>query len=138
MLKYSLKLLIFLAIVLLLSSCAGAGKVKVGLDEEFSLSVGQTALITGENLQIRFEEVTEDSRCPKNATCIWEGRVSCAVEISDNNSPHRMTLAQPGLTDQYTIETYEDYQLTFKVEPYPEVGREIPPNEYRLLLIVSK
>ena len=138
MLKYSFYLSACVAIVLLLGGCIGTGGVKADLGQEFSLSIGQTATIEGENLQIRFEEVVEDSRCPTGATCVWEGRVSLTVEITENDSPYRMVLIQPGLTDQYTRETYQGYQLTFKVEPYPEVDQEIAPGEYRLLLTVSK
>ncbi len=136
--KYSFYLLASVAIVLLLGSCADTGEVKANLGQEFSLSIGQSALIAGENLQIRFEEVAEDSRCAKNVNCIWAGRVSCVVEITDNGSSYRIVLTQPGMTDQYATETYKEYQLTFNVEPYPEEGKEIAADEYRLLLIVSE
>ena len=91
--------------------------------------MGQGALTAGENLEIRFEEVVEDSRCAKNVNCIWEGRVSCIVEIIDSNSSYRMVLTKPGLTDQYARETYKEYQLTFSVDPYPEADREIAADE---------
>jgi hypothetical protein len=123
---------------LLLASCAGTGEVKTGLGQKVSLSIGQQALITGEELTIRFEEVKEDSRCPKEMTCIWQGRIRLTVEIRDDNSSYRVKLIQPGLTNQYIMETYQDYQLTFKVEPYPKAGKEIASDEYRLLLTVSK
>jgi len=136
--KYSISLLASIAIALLLGSCAGTGEVKAQLGEEFSLRIGQSAIIAGENLQIKFEEVSEDSRCPKNVTCVWAGRVSCVVGITVNDSSYRMALIQPGMTDQYATETYEDYQFTFNVEPYPEADKVIAADEYRLLLIVSK
>ncbi len=136
--KYSFYLLTSVFIVLLLSSCAGTGEVKASLGQEVSLSIGQSITITGEDLRIKFVEVSEDSRCAKDVTCIWEGRVSVVVEITDNGSSNMIVLTQPGLTDQYAKETYKEYQLTFNVEPYPEAGKEIAADEYRLLLIVSK
>ena len=136
--KYSFYLLVSVAVVLLLGSCAATGEVKARLGEEFSLSIGQSASIAGENLEIRFEEVVEDSRCPKNVNCIWAGRFSCIVQITDSDSPYRMVLTEPGLTDQSAGEAYKEYQLTFQVEPYPEEGKKIAADEYRLLLIVSK
>ena len=122
----------------MLFSCTGTNEVKVGLDQEFALSIGQSAQIEGENLQVRFEEVIEDSRCATGATCIWEGRVSLAVEIKDNGSPYKMVLIQSGMNNQYASETYEAYQFTFKVNPYPELGRDIATNDYQLLLTVSE
>ena len=136
--KYSFYFLASVAIALLLGSCAGTGEVKGRLGEEFSLRIDQSVVITGEDLEIRFVEVSEDSRCPKDVTCVWEGRVSAVVEISANGSLQQLKLTQPGLTEQPTREAYKEYQLTFKVEPYPQEGKEIAADEYRLLLIVTK
>ena len=94
-------------------------------------------MITGENLEIEFVEVVEDSRCPKNVQCIWAGRVSCIIEITDNDSLYKMVLTEPGLSYQYVDETYKEYRLAFHVEPYPELGKETA-EKYRLLMIVSK
>ena len=136
--KYSLYLLVSAAIVLLLGSCAGTSEVKASLGQEISLSIGQSTLIAGENLHIRFEEVAEDSRCAKNVLCIWAGRVTTVVEISMDGSSQQLNLSQPGLTDAPAKAIYGEYELTYKVEPYPEAGKEIAADEYRLLLIVSK
>ena len=137
--RYGLYLLAFVATLLLLGGCVVIpGEVKADPGQEFSLSIGQSAVISGENFLIKFKEIVEDSRCPEGATCIWEGRVSAIVEITDNGSPYQMVLTQSGLTDEYAEETYKEYRLTFKVEPYPEVGAEIASADYRLLLTVSK
>ena len=137
--KYSFCFLTIAGLTLLLSGCAGGtDEIKARLDEEFSLRIGQTASIAGENLEIRFDEVVEDSRCPKNVTCIWAGRVSCIVQLTDSDSSYKMVLTESGLTDHYAKETYKEYQLAFRVEPYPEEAKKIPRDEYRLLLIVSR
>ena len=137
--KRSIYLVAFLAIVLTASGCGGGpGDIQARLNEEFSLSMGQRALIAGENLGIRFEEVTEDSRCPREVTCIWAGRVTCMVEITHEGSSYHMALTESGLTDEYSRERYEGYELAFHVTPYPEAGKKILPDAYRLHLTVSK
>ena len=139
MTKNYLYLLIIAAIVLSVSGCADTSNgVEVSLGQEFSLSIGQSALIKGENLEIKFEEVVEDSRCPWEVTCVWEGRVSLSVEINENDVSGDIGLSQPGLTDQSVVATHEGYQFTYKVEPYPEAGKPISLDEYRLILVVSK
>ncbi len=136
--KYSLYLLASLVIVLSLSSCVGGiGGAKARLGEEFSLSVGQSVVITGEDLGIKFVEVSEDSRCPKGVTCVWEGRVAALVEISTDGSSQQLELTEPGLTDAPARETFKEYEITYKVEPYPEVGKEISVDEYQLLITLS-
>ena len=50
---------------------------EVSLDKEFSLSPGQSTMIAGENLAIKFIEVISDGRCPKGAICVWAGEARC-------------------------------------------------------------
>jgi hypothetical protein len=136
--KRSLYFLVFPCVVLAASSCSALDDVQVRLNEEFCLSIGQYASVTGEDLVVSFEEVTEDSRCPSDVTCVWEGRVSCVVELMHTGSSDRMTLTEPGLTSEYTREEYEQYELAFHVTPYPEAGNNIANDTYRLHLIISR
>jgi hypothetical protein len=107
------------------------------MSEEFCLSIGQHASVTGQDLAISFGEVTEDSRCPSNVTCVWAGRVSCVVELTHAGSCYRITLTEPGLTSEYTREEYEEYELAFHVTPYPEAGKKIVDDTYRLHLMIN-
>ena len=82
---------------------SGLDAVAAALGEEFSLSIGQSASIEGEYLEIKFLEVTEDSRCARDVTCIQAGWVRCSVDLVRSNPsygtvPDRMVLNQPGLT----------------------------------------
>jgi len=131
---YLLPLVIIAIITCILLVCGGSP----GLGKEFSLSVGQTVSISGENLQITFDEVSQDSRCPTGAECVWEGVVICQVSIVVDGITYHIELAQLGLSDEYASELYKNYRFTFKVEPYPEPDKEIAESEYRLLLTVSR
>jgi len=120
------------------SGCATGGEVKGRLGEEFSLQSGQIARITDENLKIEFVEIVEDSRCPKGVTCVWAGQVVAKVRISSGGLADVLLLTEPGLTDEYARESYQQYQLSYHVEPYPEQGKMISKYQYQLLLLVSK
>lgn len=136
--KRSLHFLVLLWAILAASSCTRLADVQVPLNEEFCLTIGQRASVTGEDLAVSFEEMTEDSRCPSDVTCVWAGSVSCVVELTRAGSCYRMTLTEPGLTSEYTREEYEEYELAFHVFPYPEAGKQIADDAYRLHLIISK
>jgi hypothetical protein len=136
--KYGCYLLALLAIALAASGCSQLQNLEVRLNEEFSLAIGQQAHITGENLEVGFKEVIEDSRCPKDVTCFWTGRVSCVIELVHTGSSYRMVLTEPGLTEEYTKERYEGYEICFHMTPYPEAGKKIAKDAYRLHLIISK
>ena len=78
-------LAILLFILTLLSSfgCSSeAGEIMAKLGQEVELKIGQIASIQGEQFKVKFIEVTNDSRCPEGATCIWQGEVSCIAEIT--------------------------------------------------------
>jgi len=127
--------LVILAVIACVCLVCGGGP---GLGEEFSLSVGQTVGISGENLKITFDEVSQDSRCPTDVECAWEGVVICQVSIIVDSTTYRIELAQTGLSDEYVSEVYKNYRFTFKVKPYPEPDKEIATSEYQLLLTIDK
>lgn len=43
-----------------------------GLEESFELRIGHSARVDGA-LDVRFDDVVQDSRCPTGVTCIWAG-----------------------------------------------------------------
>lgn len=128
-------LLLFLP---LLAGCTSApGGFEVGLGEEFLLPIGQEARITGENLRISFEDVIEDSRCPLNVTCIWEGRASSIVQFTYDSITYRVVLNEPGLTDQ-AMDMFLGYVIDYHLTPYPGEAADIAKEDYRLQLAIRK
>jgi hypothetical protein len=108
------------------------------LGDSFSLTVGQSASIDGDDLAIKFIDVIADSRCASGVQCIWQGEVACLVEITHPGTSQQKVLTYPGLTQELSKAQFGSYQLTFSVEPYPEAGEEIEKSEYRLNLSVTK
>ena len=135
--KKALIILLILINGLVIAGC-GPGGSKVALGEEFSLKIGESAEIRGEDLEITFLEVLEDSRCPKGVQCVWAGRAVCLVRIKTGGSEENVELTQPGVTEPPNSITHLDYNITFMLLPYPEVPDKIEVDEYRLKLIVSK
>ena len=133
--KYLVVTFIFCTTLFASSACSNDG---VSIGEEFSLHIGESASVRGEELQVRFLEVTEDSRCPRGVTCIWEGRVSCLVEITYRGSLDSVVLTEPGLTNFPPEQSFQEYKLAYHIEPYPEAGAEIAEEEYQLYLKISE
>jgi hypothetical protein len=139
MTKLMFGLMTALLMLSLLSACGGgAGEVKANLGQEFSLSTGQTASIQGEDLKLKFLEVVNDSRCPNNVVCVWQGQASCLMEITYLESVQKVTLVQPGLTEEFSQIDFNGYLIQFNLTPYPEAGKEIKKSDYRLQLVVTK
>ena len=111
---------------------------EVNLDQEFSLSLGQSIMIAGENLVIKFIEVISDGRCPGGAICIWPGEASCLTEITTHSeSSYRKVLTQPGRSGPSKT-SFANYEITFDLQPYPEVSKAPDKKGYHLRLVIGK
>jgi hypothetical protein len=108
------------------------------IGEEFSLHIGETTGVKGEDLTIRFLEISEDSRCPSDVQCIWEGRAIAIIEVSREETSQKVELVEQGLTQTSTKTTFEEYVFVFRILPYPESEVQIVPDDYRLMLTVNK
>ena len=129
-------LLAFVAVsVLSLAGCANQLSVQAG--ETFTIGVGDSARISGEDMKITFNEVIGDNRCPQNVFCIWAGVASSKVTIEYLGKNYVLVLNEPGLTD-HADETFIGYTLTYSLNPYPREGEQIAPKDYRLTMTVSK
>lgn len=133
-----LSLICFFLILPFLTTCAGApAGIEADLEQEFSLAIGQEARITGENLRISFKDVIEDSRCPLNVTCVWEGRASSLIHLTYEDNTYTLVLSEPGLTG-HAVEIFRDYSIAFHLKPYPGEVENISKEDYYLRLTVSK
>ncbi len=139
--RFRICLVASLVALLLAAAACGGGQdaATVDLGEESVLAIGESVRVAGEGLEIAFAAVTEDSRCARDVTCIWEGRVVAAVEVTLDDETQALDLAQPGLTDHPATVDFQGYLFSFAVEPYPETaGVPISEGEYRLHLTVSR
>lgn len=140
--KYS-----FLSLVIVLLFTASCEKKtdlpelpEISLNTEFTLDFGAVGEIENTAIEISFEEVLEDSRCPADAVCIWEGRawvklvgtnasVETDIELITENS---MNL------DSMVTANYLDYQIELiKVDPYPGVSAT-ENDEYDVTFVVTE
>ena len=134
--KLSLSVICICAVLSMSIACS---KEDPSIGEEFSLGIGETASIKGEQLRIQFLEISEDSRCPRNVTCVWEGRAIAVIEVLQGNVSQTIVLIEQGITDAPVKEQSGEYNILFRILPYPEEAEEpIPLDEYRLILTVFK
>jgi hypothetical protein len=132
-------LLIATVLTLAVSACATPPPGKsVALGEQVNLAIGQTVTMVGESLRITFVEVTGDSRCPRGATCVWQGEAICRLKMVFQGSETTVTVKEPGLTEAPGVADFDNYAIQFRLRPYPDVGKETKPGDYRLELTVRR
>jgi len=139
--KYAFWLLAsILLLSIVASACARPARIQANAGQEFTLYMGQTATINGEDLEIRFAEVISDSRCPQGVECFWAGEASCLTYVTRTNTssaPYKLVLVQPGSSDSAT-QDFDGHRIAFRLEPYPVAGKTTPNSERRLVMTVTK
>lgn len=93
---------------------------------------GVTYYLENTETTFRISDIN-DSRCPANAECIWAGMVQIDL------------IFQSSATDTVRLNTMDNQSDTIgnyifqlvKVEPYPELYKEIKLEDYRITLNIS-
>ena len=106
------------------------------LDEPFPLAIGETARLDDAELLLTFREVTRDSRCPKEVSCIVAG--SGVVRFDAVVAGETTTLTfeiPPGGEDAQSLGGLT-VMLT-ALEPEPEAGKKMERSRYVAKLVVA-
>ena len=109
----------------------------VRLGEQFDLNIDQTATIAGEGLEIGFEDVVSDSRCPRGVQCVWAGVAVIRLSVERAPDPRAtLTLRVPSTS---STGTYGKYSLSIvDVKPYPDANRPHRREDYVVTLTVTR
>ncbi len=97
----------------------------------FMIKLHQT--ISVDTLDVEFLEI-DDSRCPSDVTCVWEGRASVTLHIYNQTQYQTMILTTNTLTT-YHVDSYEITLLD--VLPYPISTKDMT-EDYVAKISISK
>jgi hypothetical protein len=130
----------FIIFSFLLLSFSGCKKEKTA-DNENYIAVNQCKTFTREEKSITccLDSIIEDSRCPINAVCIWEGRGVARFKVSTQNTIHTIALA----TNKFTPYRKDTTLAGFNIElmnlfPQSEVNRRLNYKEYVAEVKITK
>jgi hypothetical protein len=127
--------------VLLAATIAfGQSAKSVRPGREFRLRAGQSAVLKTGSLRIKFAAVENDSRCPKNVTCVWAGNAEALLEVGARSGRGKSLKLSTSAGQQFSNEAkYGGYKVKLVgLSPYPEDGRKIAARDYTVTLLVSK
>ena len=109
---------------------------RVPLGREFTLAVGQSAVVD-DDVRLTLKAVTDDSRCPVDVTCVWEGDAKVAVEVLTPTPRAEHELHTSG-RDSHEAR-HGAYRITLvKLEPAPRSTATISQGDYRATLVVVR
>jgi len=113
-----------------------AHAIKALVGDTFALAIGEEATIVDTRVRVRFEDVTNDSRCPSDVQCVWAGNATLRVRVTDDST---FVVALNTITDPREVRFGN---LTLRVEdlrPYaPKSSEKIEKASYRATLVVRR
>jgi len=112
--------------------------VEASLDSEFVLQINQSAQIKSEDISVTFLNVTSDSRCPSDVTCIWQGQAAIELDVQKGGLESTVSLSIGGdsspeesIFDSYMIQLVD-------ISPYPVSTTTIQPQDYAAKIKITK
>ena len=85
--------------------------------------------------ELKFEiNVINDSRCPSDVVCIWQGEAVVKIEVK---SPQYGIIELSTFDNLVDTVGYYSFELV-DVSPYPVSTRVIKPKDYKVTLQISK
>jgi hypothetical protein len=106
------------------------------LGTPFKVGVGQSVRVESAGLELGFDQVLEDSRCPADAICVWAGTARLKAWLRAGDAARREIELktfppQPLAIDGFSVEVQA-------LEPFPYSNVRIDPRGYVATLIVTR
>jgi len=108
------------------------------LNEQFQLHPYEPAIIS-DGPEISILDI-QDSRCPSDVTCVWEGEVKILINVvNDHNPLGNFTLTSRAGDKDLSTQTIDGFSIqVIDVNPYPISTKQIPLSDYVVTLVVSE
>lgn len=134
---------IALLLLILFSACHGILN-PVNFEGPFFLNFGESKILTPDNLRVEFKQIIEESRCPSDVVCVWEGRARIGLLLQTPADTIHVELVLPGFASQSDTLAHQPvdtigYRITLlQLDPYPQSDRQPRDSDYRALLKISR
>lgn len=118
---------------MLLALAAGSDP---GLDQPFSLKIGESMSLKAAGLELRFLDVPRDSRCPLDVSCFVAGEAQVVIQaVTEESSSELVFKLPPKGSDSLA---FEGFRVTVKaLEPQTEETRPIAAADFVATLVVT-
>jgi hypothetical protein len=115
----------------------GAGlAVSAQRAQQLTVRVNRQAKHARSNLTIKFVAV-EDSRCPKDANCVWAGDAKVTIQVTGRRGASKTFDLHTNLEGKSA--RFDGYEITLgEVTPYPASNVRIDRNGYTARFTVRK
>ena len=120
----NLKSLLFAPVILLMSNCTTQSQAQTSESGNNTITIGinKTAKIPNSKINLEFKNIVEDSRCPIDVTCVWEGIAIVNLKANNGSETKNIQLATKDFEPKNTKKStdFDGYKISLiDVKPYP-------------------
>jgi len=139
----TLTILSALFLLVLLSGCNKnselTGDSSFSLNDTLKLAINKSAINNENQLTIRIDSVLNDSRCPMDVECIWEGNAAVRFLFINDKEKTKFILNTYGGSNFRSDTIIDGYSIQLvKLQPYPVSTKVISNDEYVAELLIKK
>ena len=93
------KTLFLLPLLLLMSNCKTQSQTQTQTSDSktFSIEINKKITIPNSKISLEFKEIVEDSRCPVDVTCVWEGIAIVNIDATNGNQKTNFQISNQNL-----------------------------------------
>ena len=105
--------------------------------ETVTVKQGQKKSAPNGEFNIKFISVTEDSRCPVDANCVWAGNAKVSVKITDKNGVSKTMVMNTTMGPQG--DQYRGWAIYLtELSPAPKSGTAIKQKAYKATFSIQR
>jgi len=125
-------------ILLFFSSIVAISQERIPASPQIVIKIASGETVTAGNVILKFVEVLEDSRCPKDIVCVWAGRAKVKVAISGEHIYLKELELTIGEKNKNILGVFNGFTFkAFGLTPYPSSGITGKPS-YTLMVLKEK
>ena len=103
-----------------------------------TLRIGESITPPGSTTVVTLSGVSDDSRCPSGANCIWAGDVTVTFRVQPvKGDAQVVALHLSGQDARSAIAVGLRLRLE-RVDPAPKLGETISPDQYRAVVAIAR
>ena len=102
------------------------------------LKIGEQGKIEDIDLCLDFSDILQDSRCPTNTACFWEGQAEVQFNLQMDGKPQELILVSRAGSPQEAEKTIGERKIRLvSVSPYPKTSEPIPKEDYIITVVID-
>lgn len=103
-----------------------------------TLGIGESVAPPGSTTVVTVTDVSDDSRCPIDVTCVWAGDATVTLRVQPAKGEPRVVALHVGRPDARAA-TAGGLRLRLdRLDPARESGKTIARHQYRVVIGVSR